>query len=70
MYGTERCGHCKKQKEAFGDAFASVEYIDCDANAAACTQAGIEGYPTWVSGDGQAFPGGKELDALKTLAQC
>lgn len=42
MYGTERCGHCKQQKEAFGTDFASVEYIDCDADSQACTQAGIQ----------------------------
>lgn len=70
MYGTERCGHCKDQKEKFGDAFASVTYIDCDAEAASCTAAWVEWYPTWVSPDGALYPGGKNLDALKSLAWC
>ena len=70
MYGTERCGHCKKQKETIGADFASIDYIDCDKDSAACTTAGIQWYPTWVDGNGQAFPGGKTLDQLKTLSGC
>jgi glutaredoxin len=39
MYGTERCGYCKKQKALLGDSFANVNYVDCDENPAACTAA-------------------------------
>jgi len=42
MYGTERCGHCKDQKSKFASAFEQVTYVDCDVDAAACTQAGVE----------------------------
>ncbi len=70
MYWTERCGHCKKQKETFGADFATVEYIDCDKDSASCTAAWIQWYPTWVDGDGQAFPWGKTLDQLKSLSGC
>ena len=69
MYGTEWCSHCKNQKEAFGSSFQYVDYVDCDDNSAACTAAGVEGYPTWVI-DGQKYPGEQALDKLAGLTGC
>lgn len=57
MYGTEWCPHCQNQKKLFGTAFASIHYVDCDANPDQCTAANIQGYPTrvglWISSPGQ-----------------
>lgn len=70
MYGTERCGHCKDQKELFSDAFANVQYIDCDADRQACLDAGVRGFPTWVDADGNAYPGTQSLERLQAIAGC
>lgn len=42
FYGTEWCPHCKDQKKLFGDALAQVNYVDCDANKMACTNANVK----------------------------
>lgn len=68
--GTERCSHCKDQKKRFGDAMLLVPYVDCDKNKAACTEAGVQVYPTWVSPEGELSPGGKDLTTLAQLAGC
>ena len=43
MYGTATCPYCTKQKEMFGDAFASVNYVDCQEDPDACTEKEIQG---------------------------
>ncbi len=57
MYGTERCPHCQNQKKLFGDAFASIHYVDCDLAPWQCKAANITGYPTrvgmWIHSPGQ-----------------
>ena len=57
MYGTERCPHCQNQKKLFGDAFASIHYVDCDLSPTQCQAANITGYPTrvgmWINSPGQ-----------------
>jgi hypothetical protein len=70
MFGTARCSHCKDQKSKFGDAFAKVDYIDCDVQKDLCTNAGIQGYPTWVDGQGKQYPGNQPLEQLATLSTC
>lgn len=75
MYGAIWCSHCNNQKKAFGDAFQYIEYVECDANtdlegAKACLEAGIQGYPTWVFGDGTRKAGEVEISQLAELAGC
>lgn len=70
MYGTEWCGHCKNQKAMFGDAFAKVNYTDCDKDKPACVAAGIQGFPTWVDASGNQYPGTRELIDLASYAGC
>lgn len=70
MYGTERCGHCKNQKELFGEAFAKVTYVDCDAQRQTCLDAGVRGFPTWIDGQGNQYPGTQQLEKLAEVAGC
>ena len=70
MYGTERCGHCKNQKNLFGDAFSLVDYTDCDADRQACVDAWVRWFPTWKDADGNAYPGTQNLEKLATIAGC
>lgn len=70
MYWTEWCGHCKNQKALFGDSFAQVEYVDCDADRQKCLDAGVKGFPTWINQEGDAFPGTQTLARLAEIATC
>jgi hypothetical protein len=69
MYGTEWCGHCKDQKELFGDSFDKVNYVDCERRVDACLVAGVGSYPTWSFG-GENSVGGKSLEQLASLSGC
>lgn len=69
MGGAEWCGHCKNQKEMFGDSFEYIDYHDCDQDKTWCDANGITGYPTWII-NGQKYPGEKTLEQLKDLAAC
>ncbi len=69
MYGTYWCGHCKNQKEMFGDAFEKINYIECalpdrQGQTKECEEAGITGYPTWEFGDGTRVSGEIPLEYL------
>ncbi len=69
MYGSESCGYCKKQKSEFGSDFQYINYINCGVDRAACSAAGIRGYPTWEI-NGQLSPGYKSLGQLAELSGC
>jgi glutaredoxin len=69
MYGTSWCTHCQNQKAAFGSSFQYVTFVDCDADTAACTAAGVQGYPTWVI-NGTSYPGEQNLYTLAKDAGC
>lgn len=67
MYGTEWCTHCKDQKALFGNSFVYVNYIDCDKNNKACSEAGVTNYPTWII-NGQKYMGLQSLATLMGLS--
>jgi len=69
MYGAEWCGHCKTQKEMFGQDFKYINYVECTTEREQCTRAGVEGYPTWIINDEQ-YPGKRSLSELKSLTNC
>ena len=57
FYGAFWCPHCQNQKALFGSSAKLLPYIECSpANGRGqlpvCTDAGIEGYPTWEFEDG------------------
>lgn len=70
MYGTEWCGHCKNQKALFGEAFAKVKYVDCDAERQTCLDAGVRGFPTWIDAAGNQYPGTQQLAKLAEVGGC
>lgn len=70
FYGTERCPHCKNQKELFGVSMEKVNYIDCDKQSALCQAAGITWYPTWKFADGSVLQGTQPLEALASKTNC
>lgn len=70
MYGTARCSHCDDQRNLFGEWFANVDYTDCDEDRQSCLDAGVRGFPTWIDGEGNSFPGTQTLDRLATISGC
>lgn len=70
MFGTERCGHCKNMKAAFGTAFENVDYVDCDEDRQACLDAGVRGFPTWTDAEGNPYPGTQSLERLASIGGC
>lgn len=69
MYGTDWCKYCQQQKELFGQSFSQVNYKNCDLDRAACDQAGVTGYPTWVI-NGQSYVGVQSLEKLASVTGC
>ena len=69
FYGAGWCPHCKEQKEMFGSSVKRVPYVECSPGgpgtpqAAVCTAAGVESYPTWTI-NGQRYVGTQSLENL------
>ncbi len=71
MYGTNRCSHCQKQKELFGyEAFAKINFVDCDKEKNTCALAGVQWYPTWAFADGSKLEGTQTFESLASQAGC
>ncbi|RME53631.1 hypothetical protein D6783_01475 [Candidatus Woesearchaeota archaeon] len=75
MYGAYWCPHCKEQKEMFGKSFELINYVECalpggQGQSSLCQAAGIEGYPTWVFGNGERRAGRLSFETLADLSGC
>lgn len=70
FYGTTWCSHCNAQKESFGDSVRLINYVDCDKNRNVCMAKGIQGYPTWIFGDGTMAVGGQTVTTLAEYSGC
>ncbi len=70
MYGAVWCSHCQNQKKEFGSSFKYVNYVECPENTKLCTEKGIEGFPTWITADGQKLVGEQLLEALASTTGC
>lgn len=70
MYGAAWCPHCQNEKKAFGSSFKYVPYVECPAEPQRCVAAGIDGYPTWILGDGQKLVGEQGLQKLSAESGC
>lgn len=72
MFGSAYCGHCKAQKEDFGDAFQYIDYVECgepsdpNYNRTECDANEITGVPTWIY-QGKKYSGHLELQKLADI---
>ncbi|KAK9676381.1 hypothetical protein RND81_11G073400 [Saponaria officinalis] len=76
MYGAFWCTHCQEQKEMFGrEAAKLLDYVECFPDGVkkgtlmipACSNIGIEGFPTWVI-NGEVLSGEKTIEELAKLS--
>jgi len=75
MYGSIYCSHCNAEKVMFGESWQYVTYVECSipgspTQAPACTNAGVEAYPTWVTANGQQVLGKQSFLELSKLSGC
>ncbi len=75
MYGAYWCPHCANQKNMFEGSMKYVNYVECDArgnnaNPALCREKGINGYPTWIFGNGERLEGEVQLSQLAQMTGC
>ncbi len=70
MYGADWCPHCQNEKKAFGDSFRFISYVECPNEPNLCLQKQVQGYPTWIFGDGNRFEGEQGLERLSKLSGC
>lgn len=70
MYGAYWCPHCQAQKKLFGDAFKSVNYVECTQKVDECNAKNVTGYPTWTFADGSRVEGEQTFDALAQKTGC
>ena len=72
FYGASWCPHCQEQKRLFGASAKRLPYVECNLagpnapQASACTQAGVDTYPTWFI-NGRRYAVGQVL-SLAELA--
>jgi uncharacterized membrane protein/glutaredoxin len=72
FYGASWCPHCQEQKRLFGNSASRLPYVECSLGgpnapqSAACRNAGVQSYPTWVI-NGRATVG--QVMTLAQLAQ-
>lgn len=75
FYGAFWCPHCKEQKTLFGKSATLLPYIECSTPdgkgvLSICTEAGVEGYPTWVFKDSSVLSGVVTLETLAEKTSC
>ncbi len=70
MYGADWCPHCQNEKNAFGDSFRLVPYVECPDEPKLCLEKGIEGYPTWILGNGKQLVGEQGMEKLSEESGC
>ncbi len=70
LYGTSWCPHCNDQKDMFGESVSKIDFVDCDVDSAACREAGVDGYPTWVGEKGERLVGTQPLNNLAKASGC
>ena len=62
IYTLPTCGHCKQQKELFGESFQYLNHVDCYENSQYCVDKGVRYVPTW-----EIY--GELIDGLLTLEE-
>jgi len=69
LYASEYCGHCKNQKEMFGDSLKYINQVECSENQELCQQMGIQGVPTWII-NGKSYVGVQSFETLSSATGC
>lgn len=74
FYGAWWCQHCQAQKAMFGKSAKKLPYVECQTQGRKateqCTEAKIEGYPTWEFSDSTRQSGKINPDALAAKTNC
>ena len=75
FYGAFWCPHCQNQKTLFGPSARLLPYIECStpdgkSQIPICTDAGVQGYPTWKFPNGTVETGELSLGRLSELTSC
>lgn len=75
FYGAWWCPHCNSQKKEFGSSAKYLPYIECStkdgkSQLQVCTDAGIDGYPTWEFADGTRLSGEVSMQVLASKTGC
>ena len=69
VYVSEYCGHCKNQKEMFGDSLEYLNLVECTKKQELCQQMGIRGVPSWIV-NGAKYEGLQSFERLSELTGC
>jgi hypothetical protein len=75
MFGAYWCPHCLDQKEMFGNSWEKINYIECSlpnkgGQTVACSNEGVESYPTWEYADGTRVLGVQSFSVLSEASGC
>ena len=71
VYVSKYCGHCKNQKEMFGDSLEYINLVECTdtENQELCQQKGITGVPTWIINE-LPYSSVQSFERLSELTGC
>jgi hypothetical protein len=69
LFISKYCGHCKDQKEMFGDSFKYVNSVECTEDQELCLEKGVRAVPTWVI-KGLPYAGLQSFERLSELTGC
>ena len=69
IYVSAYCGHCKNQKEMFGDSLEYLNLVECTENQELCQEKGIVGVPSWII-NGVKYEGVQSFEKLSELTGC
>lgn len=70
MYGTPRCGFCKKQNTILWAWMEYIKKVDCDAEKQLCVDAGILWFPTRQDREWNLYPWMRSLKELQAISWC
>ncbi|MBX4195349.1 hypothetical protein KW796_00050 [Candidatus Parcubacteria bacterium] len=75
FYGAFWCPHCQATKGLFGRSAKLLPYLECStpdgkSQLPICTEAKIEGYPTWEFKDGSRLTGELSLATIAEKTSC
>lgn len=70
MYEADWCPHCQNEKNAFGESFRFIPYVECPKDPKKCLDAGVRGFPTWIFPDGSKLEGEQGIEKLSRKSGC